>query len=169
MELLTQDQMKDSCEALAMGATRIALSDKWMQDPDVLARAEKSGFDRKTARHKIQQQLRKADIRGNLNDNLKPVWKAANDVYRSELRDRELELRKEALHLQNTLKTMLTENQQLLHSQGHAYFHEDNPAETKVNSVGEAMKALENAADCVWALLKLNAAERESIEEADDL
>ena len=166
MELLTQEQMVTSCEALAMGSTRVALTDKWMQDPDVQARAEESGFDTKTARHKLQQQLRKADMRGNLNDSLLPVWEAAADVRNEQLRDRENELHAEASHLYDTLKQMLAENHALLHAQGHGYFDAADPTETKVNSVAEAIKALESATECVWALLKLNATERQNVQEA---
>ena len=166
MELLSKEQMAKSCEALALGSTRVILTDRWMEDPSVQQRIELEGLDEKAARHSIQRQLYKADANGKLNKELEAVWDEAAEIRKEELRQRHTELVLEADELCETLKEELREDHTLYREQGLAFFAASNPADAKVGSVTDAIKTLDASEQKLWAHLKLNAAQQQAIKEA---
>ena len=149
MELLDKAQMSISCERLAMGTSRTELTDLWLADADVKARAKESGFDEETARDRIQIQLARADGNSNqLQKRLRPVWDAARALHLEHVRDRHAQLVKRADALADKVTDEWERQGEILQSQGMAFLEgeflaeEDEGDTTKAQSAGEAASML---------------------------
>lgn len=162
MQLLDDAQMRASCEALAYNRTRKELADQWMQDPEVLARAEESGFDDKTARERILIQLRKADGKGDaILAKLDSTWEEHRPAYIASVREKVAGLNMQFEKRCAELGVEWRDTGDYLQQLAEDYYRANAPSETKLSTAGEALQHLAAAKAYGWDELKLIAGQLE--------